>query len=245
MFNSNFGLSASDVLALSNRNDGFGDGNGWIWLIVLIALFGGWGNGGFGGYGVGANNGYILSNDMSMLSRQLSDGFNSVDNALDRQNAGICDLGYTSLNLNNQTNTNIMQGFNAVQSQLADCCCRTQQNIKDVDYNIATTGAGITNAIKDCCCENEKIAMQNRYDSAQNHCATLTAIDKLGDRIIDYMSNDKLQALRDENASLKLCASQSAQNQYLINQLRPAPVPAFNVPSPFYYGGFGYGTTIA
>lgn len=247
MLNSSTPFSMPVVPADSNNNGLFG-GDGW-WAIIIFALIFGWG--GFGGYGGGSGSSvrdaYILGSDTSMLSRQLSDGFNSIDNALDRQNAGICDLGYTALSLNNQTNMAIMQGNNAIQTQLADCCCKTQQNIKDTQYAIATTGAGITNAIKDCCCDTEKQFMQTRYDNAQANCATLQAISDSTKQIIDYMAAEKAQNLRDENFSLKLAASQSCQNQYLINQLRPAPVPAFAVPSPFYYGGnLGFnGTTIA
>ena len=126
-----------------------------------------------------------------------------------------------------------MQGNNAIQTQLADCCCKTQQNIKDTQYAIATTGAGIQSAIKDCCCDIERQNMQTNYNMATQNCATLQAIDKLGDRIIDYMANDKAQALRDENFSLKLASSQAMQNNYLLSRLQPTPVPAFNVPSPF------------
>lgn len=49
MFASN-NLSAADVAAVTggNRNNGFGDGDGW-WIILLALLFG-WGrNGAFGG----------------------------------------------------------------------------------------------------------------------------------------------------------------------------------------------------
>ena len=56
------------------------------------------------------------------------------------------------------------------------------------------------------------MAMQSRFDAAQNNCATLQAIDKVGDRIIDYMANQNAQNLRDENFSLKLAASQQAQS---------------------------------
>lgn len=38
---------------------------------------------------------------------------------------------------------------------------------------------------------------------------------------------------------LELTASQCAQNQYLVNQLRPAAVPAFTVPNPYANYGFG------
>jgi hypothetical protein len=54
--------------------------------------------------------------------------------------------------------------------------------------------------------------------------------------IMDFMVQSKLDALRSENEALRLSASQAKQNQYLIDQLRPCPVPAYNVPAPFYYG---------
>lgn len=247
MFNNgNSGLSASDVLALSN-NDGIGGNGSWLWLIVIIALFGGFGGYGFGG-GQGAMQNYVLGSDFATIQRQLSDGFNSIDNALDAQNNGICNLGYTQLQLANQLGTTVMQGNNAIQSQLADCCCKTQQNIKDTQYAIATTGAGITNAIKDCCCDAERTAMQAEYNAQARNCQTLQAIDKLGDRLENKFDNYITQQLRDENFALKLASSQSMQNNYLISKLAPTPVPAFNVGyNPYNYGyGFGFnGTTIA
>lgn len=75
--------------------------------------------------------------------------------------------------------------------------------------------------------------MQNRFDMQAYNCNTLQAIDKLGDRIVDYMVNEKTQALRDENQALRLAASQSAQNQYIINALRPMPIPAYSACNPW------------
>ena len=238
-------------------NGGNGNGNGFwngdgIWAVIIFALIFGWGGNGFGGFGGGAQGSavnYTLASDFATIQRQLSDGFNSIDNALDAQNSGICNLGYTNLELSNQTNMNVMNGFNATQAAIKDCCCQTQQNIKDTQYAIATTGAGIQGAIKDCCCENEKIALQNRYESAQQHCETLRAISDSTKQIVDYMAAEKAAQLRDENFALKLASSQEHQNNVLINTLRPVPVPSFPVPSPFYYGNGGYGfyngTTIA
>lgn len=228
------GMSPADLAAVTGANDGFGENNGW-WIILLFLLWGrnGWGN----ESGGSIKDQYVLSSDFATIQRQLSDGFNSIDNALDRQNAGICDLGYTNLSLSNQTNTNILQGTNTLQAAIKDCCCTTQQNIKDVGYNIATTGADIKYAIKDCCCDTEKQFMQNRFDMAQYNCNTLQAIDKVGDRIIDYLAADKAQALRDENQALRLAASQANQNNYLIQQLRPAPIPAWMVNPPYQFGG--------
>ena len=39
--------------------------------------------------------------------------------------------------------------------------------------------------------------------------------------------------------ALNLAQSQANQNNYLIGQLRPTPVPAYTVANP--YAGFGYG----
>lgn len=250
MFNSTNGTLPVSI-PLGVNNGGFGGGNGFddIIALAIVAMIFGWNNGGFFGGNGGAQSGYVLQNDFATIQRQLSDGFNSIDNALDSQNNGICNLGYTNLELSNQTNMNMMGGFNDLQRSLDSCCCTTQQNIKDTQYAIATTGAGIQGAIKDCCCENEKIALQNRYESAQQHCETLRAISDSTKQIVDYMANEKAQNLRDENFALKLSASQSCQNQYLINALRPTPIPSFNVGyNPYSYGAYGFGfngTTIA
>lgn len=247
MFSGSSGLTASDVLSLTN-NDGFGGNNGAWWIVLLAILFG-WGGNGFGGFGggSGAQMNYTLASDFATLQRQLSDGFGSTESKLDSVNNGLCSLGYDQLGQMNNLNTNILQSTNALSSQLADCCCRTQQNIKDVDYSIATTGSNVISAIKDCCCEERSQFADLKYTMATENCATRQAIADGTKQIIDYMANKEAQALRDENQSLKLCASQSAQNQYIINALRPFPVPSFNVGyNPYNYGiNYGYGTTIA
>lgn len=238
----------------NNNGNGFWNGDG-IWAVIIFALIFGWGGNGIGGFGGGQGSAvnYTLASDFATIQRQLSDGFNSINNALDTQNTGICNLGYTNLELTNQTNMNMMNGFNQVQTQLADCCCKTQQGTKDTQYAIATTGAGIQSAIKDCCCETDKQFMQTRYDNAQANCATLTAIDKLGDRIIGYMDNQKTQNLRDENFALKLAASQASQNNFIQNLVKPPINPCYVTQNPYcscgnanpYGFGYGYGTTIA
>jgi hypothetical protein len=86
--------------------------------------------------------------------------------------------------------------------------------------------------------------MQNRYDAQTYNCNTLQAIDKLGDRIIDFMTQDKIAALTAENQSLKFAASQAAQNAFItanqtaqtaeiVRRLEtPCPIPAYVVPNP-------------
>lgn len=213
-------MTPADFAAI-NGNDGFGGGNGAWWLIILL-LF--WGRGGYGGGGV--NDGYVLASDFATLQRQLSDGFSGVEKGLDTIRNGLCDGFYTEAQLMHNLGMNMMQGNNALATQLADCCCRTQTAIADTNYNIATQANMIDRSVERGFC-------QTNYNGATQHAQTMQAIDKVGDRIIDWMSQREAQNLRDENFGLRLAASQAAQNNYLVNQLRPCPIPAYITCNPF------------
>lgn len=228
-------LTAADVAAVTRKNDSGMFGNDWAWIVILL-LFGWGGNrgfGGFGGGGIGEN--YSLATDFATIERKL-DGVNN----------GLCDGFYAQ-------NTNMLNGFASVQQTLcqgfsgvdrsianlgyqqAQCCCDTKSAIKDVGIGIERNGWTLSKQISDCCCDLEKMNMQNRFDAQAYNCNTLQAIDKLGDRIIDYMAAEKTQALRDENQALRLAASQERQNRYLVNELRPCPVPAYITCNPYAY----------
>ena len=226
-----------------NCNNGYGNGmfgNEWAWIIILL-LFG-WGRNGFGGYGGGYGNScgtpcatqadvrsavdqqtliskidqqtYGIADTFTALNNTLNNNFRGIDNA-------ICTLGYQGA-----------QHANNLSAQLADCCCKTQTNIeRNTNQGILNTNA-IQQQISSCCCDLEKMNMQNRFDAQAYNCNTLQAIDKVGDRIIDYLANEKTQALRDENFALRLAASQAQQNEALLNKLSPCPSPAYVVPNP-------------
>lgn len=240
----------------SNGGGNGGFGGGWgegLWAIIILAMLG-FGRGGFGG-GFGGGGGdfgapwatqadvraavdqqtliskldqqtYGLADTFTALNNTLNNNFRGIDNA-------ICTLGFQS-----------QQGFSNLGAQLAQCCCDTRAAIQEnTTQGVMNTNA-IQRQISDCCCDLEKMNMQNRFDAQTNTCNTLQAIDKLGDRIIDFMSAEKMQTLRDENQALRLAASQSHQNQYLIDQLKPCPIPAFLTCNPYssIYGG-GYNNT--
>lgn len=44
---------------------------------------------------------------------------------------------------------------------------------------------------------------------------------------------DKIATLTAQNQQLAFAASQQAQNAYLLNELRPNPIPAYVTASPF------------
>ena len=238
----------------NNGNGGFGGyGNGdWAWIIVLFLIFG-WGRNGFGN-GFGGNGGigenYVLATDFANLERKL-DGINN----------GICDSTFALNNTINNgffgvqnsltqgfagLNTALLQGNNALSSQLASCCCDIREGIQSgITQSIMNTNS-IQTQIANCCCDLEKMNMQSRFDAQTYNCNTLQAIDKLGDRIIDRLTQDKVDTLTAENQALRLRASQERQNNYLLSELKPCPSAAYIVPNPnccynYNITGYGYG----
>lgn len=201
------GMSAADVAAVTGRNDsdGWGNGNGWWVLIILFALFGGWGNGWGGNRGGGAS----CATNTGMLT-----GFNAQQVAMMQGNFGLQQA--------------INDGWNALTSQLANCCCENRQGQADIKYQLASDTCAVTTAIS-----------QASRDIADNANANYRALhdELVAMRMED--KNDQIAQLRTEIQQKDLAASQCAQNAYLIQQLRPAAVPAFNVPNP--YAGCGYG----
>ena len=231
MFNGN-SPSLADIAAVTGNNkDGWGDGNGWWVLIILFAIFGGWGNGFGGGYGNGCDRAsvpcatqadvraavdqqtliskidqqtYGLSSTFTALNDNLNSNFRGIDNA-------ICTLGYQN-----------QQGFNEVAHQISDCCCGVQRSIDGVNYNLATQ----TNAIQNAICNNTRDIIDNQNSNTRS--------------ILDFLVNDKIATLQSENQNLKLAASQAAQNQYLVNELRPCAKPAYITCNP-YTASYGFG----
>lgn len=251
--------------------EGFmGNGAWWI-IIMFLFVFCGWGNGGFGGFGgngaglQGALTRADLCQDMNFSQMEngirgiqqglcdgfyaqntnLLNGFAGVQNSLTNGFAGvdnaICTLGYqnqtgiNSVNVAGMQNTNAlqqsinantvagMQNTNAIQSQLAQCCCDNRAGQKDIEYRMATDTCAIQNTVQN-----------TTRDIIDNNNANARSI-------LDFLVQDKISTLESENQSLRLAASQSAQNTYLVNQLRPCPVPAYVTYNPWASNyGVGY-----
>ena len=202
----------------NNGGMGFG-GNGWGDLAALIVVAGlfGWGNGGFGGFGGGRGgacatqaelsagfaNSEIMSdlNDIILGQAQMQNFINqgfsginqTVTNGFAGVNSAICTLGYQN-----------QAGFNALSTQLAQCCCDTRAAIADV-----------------------------KYSNERNTCDIIRAGQDNTRAILDFLTGEKISALQAENAGLKAQISNDKQSAYLISQLRdPCPIPAYYVPNP-------------
>ena len=236
-------LSASDVALLSGNNGRNGDGmfgdNG-AWFIVLFLIFAafGWGGNGWGGNrgngsnGSGALDNYVLASDFATLQRQLSDNFSNLTAQSRYIQNGLCD-GFYAMNTsllngfagtNNAIMTNGYETRNAIQgvsSQLASCCCDIREGIQGINYNLATNTCALQNTMN-----------MNTRDIVDTVNANYRALhdEIVANRIED--KNAQIQAQQNEINALRLSASQSAQNAYLLSELKPCPSPSYIVPNP-------------
>lgn len=202
-----------------SNNDGFGGDNGWWVLIILFALFGGWGNGGFGGYGAG--NGALTRGD---LCQDMN--FSDLESAVRGVQQGLCDGFYAM-------NTGMLNGFSGVQQTLC-------QGFNGVNTSILTTANtteraidSVSHQISDCCCATQRAIDGVNYNLAKNTCDIIQANSANTQRIIDFLTTDKIANLQAENSALTAQLSQNAQTASIVNQLRPSPVPAYITCSPF------------
>lgn len=225
------GIPMTMPIQPANSGGGFGgwggEGSWFIILFLIFAMFGWGGYGGFGGNGnSGVVDGYVLTSDFANIERKLdgvnnglSDGFYAMNTGMLNGFAGVNQTvsnGFMNAELSrcNQQAT-LMQQLNAMQAQIASCCCDTREAIQGVNYNIATQACDTRNQIQN-----------STRDIVDNANANSKAI-------LDFLVNSKMQDLQTENQNLKLAASQAAQNSYLVAQLRPSPIPAYQVQNPY------------
>ena len=195
------------------NNNGWND---WSWIIGLAVVGGIFGNGGFGFGGNNRGNcatvqdvasGFSTSEIMSDLNdivlgqatmqNFINQGFAGIQNSLCQGFAGVnnavCTLGYQN-----------QAGFNALSTQLAQCCCDTRTAIADLKY------------------ANEK-----------QTCDIITANNANTRAILDYLTTEKISSLQSENAGLKAQISNDRQSAFIIDALAPkCPSPAYVVQPP-------------
>lgn len=207
----------------AGTGSGFFNGDG-IWAIILLAIIFGWGNGGWGSnrQAGGVTDGYVLASDFSNIERKI-----------DNVNSGICD-GFYAMNtgmlngfagVTNAITTGGYETRNAISdlsAQLAGCCCENRLAQKDTQFAIA----GQTSAIQQSLCTGFR-------DVIENQNATYRALhdELVANRIED--KNAQIAAQQNEINALRLRASQTEQNTFLISQLKPSPIPAYQVANPY------------
>ena len=220
------GTGIVPVMDINNNHGGYADGYGFggmwfMWIFVIFALMGGWGNGwNRGGEGIAALANDSLRTDMhaSFDSQDTQNGIRAIQN-------GLSDGFYA-------VNTGLLQGFNGIQ--------------RDLCQGFSTINAGIAEnrfAAQQCCCETNRNIDNVRFENAQNTCAITTNATSNTQKILDklcQMENNAKDAqiadLREKLAVSNLQVSQQVQNATIINALKPYPIPAYLTASPYANG---------
>lgn len=222
--NEQTGVSIGDALSLMNRNNNcgmFGSGDSWIGLIIILALLGGGGFGGWGGNNASLNGALTraeLYDSQQLQTIQMNQSQNQRDMCQSTATLSnqINNRAYEGQIANNNGFANLTNGITQIGYQIQDCCCGINRSIDGVNYNI----------------QNQTMQlMQNENCNTQKILDTLCGMKM---EAKDTRIAEQAQLIN----NLQLQLSQTRQNAYIVDALRPqAPVPAFNVPAPWYSSG--------
>ena len=173
---------------------GMGDGLGNGWWIILLFLFMG-----FGGFGNGFGN-----NAAGFANADVQRGFDqsTIMNGINGIQSTLNNGQMTDLNRSFDMQTSVLQGFNSIQGQLAQCCC-----------------------------DNKTATLQTQSVVQNEGNLTRLAIQQQTQAILDKMCQQEIDALKGQVVTLQnqvnmqnLAASQTAQTAQIIAALTPAVV---------------------
>lgn len=230
-------------------NGGFmnGDGGWWVILLILLLVAGGNGFGNGGGFGGGNGTDYIYP--WMNQSNQINDGFRDqminnniegIQSSVNSLSTQICngfagvEQGANSRQIANMqqafaSQMAVNQGFNNLQSQLAQCCCDNRLAVANTQALIQSENCADRAALSD----GIRDLLVNQDQNTQ--------------RILDQLCNDKIDAKNEKIAELQnqltmasLRESQTAQNAFIqqgfaneidqmYNRLSNCPVPSIPV----------------
>lgn len=197
------GIPATMLVSPNGYGNGADFGGGGWWIILLLLLFAGGGFGGMGGNNIYpwmnqadiTTNGFqnaALNTSISSLQNGVTGGFGDLQTALCGGFAGV-NAAITNASMNN------MQNINALQSQLAQCCCDNRLATCQTQNIVQSEGAAT------------RLAIQNQ---------TQEILDKLCQQEIDA-KNDRIGELERQLNFANLSASQTAQTAAIISALKP------------------------
>lgn len=241
MFNNSNGYSLADIAAATGNtnNGGFGfngDNGAWVLLLFILLLTGGWNNGWNGNGGAGSTN-YITSDvqrgfDQSALVSSLSGISGAISNGFANAEVSRCNSQANILQTLNNNQANLSTQLNTIAMNQQNCCCENRAGLADLKYTVATEACADRSAVSD--------ALKDVI--ASNTANTQAILDKLCQQEIDNLKaqNQQLQMqsylanlAASQNAQTgQLLADNAAQTAALLQNLNPAPIPAYVVANP-------------
>lgn len=230
------GVQATMPVTPAYGNSGFGGfgGNGdGLWVLLFFVLLlgnGNWGN--WGGNGNGSMPGYSQVNDFSQLEREndiirsdICDGFANVNQSLANGFQNIqTSFANAELSRSNTQAALMGQMYSMSMADLQRGCdiqSGMASGFAQTNYNLASQNCETRNTIQNS--TRDIIDSQREGTNAILGALTAQAMASKDERIAEL--TQKVNSL--ENANIN-----NMQSAYLLQTLRPYPVPAFTVVPP-------------
>lgn len=253
-----------------------GGGLFWLLVLFLFGFGnGGWGNG-YGGNIGGEiypwmnqsqqiNDGFrdqMINGNIQGIQNSITSGFGDVQNSLcggfagvnasinNAQN-GIVQQMYANqiagMNQSFNNQTAMLQGFNGIQSQFANCCCENRLGLANLGADIA----------REACADRQAVSEAMMGLTAQNNANTNAlvntingGIQSLKDQLCDYRNEQKDNTIAQLRSELMFARGQASQDvqtaaiqagqRALANEveqyIRPQINPSYIVPNPYAPG---------
>lgn len=193
------------MLMCQNGNNGYNQmWNNPIWAMAFMSYM----NGGFGPWGRGAGFGMgngLTNAEIEAAKADIIRNTQAVNDAqtLSQQVRGITNglssLGFALNNSIKDTGAGVAKAVNDVGAGMAMGFCNTNHNIDNLKY------------------ENAK---NTEYIVNSGHADTQRVLDKMCDMELNAVRAENIN-LRQELANARLAYSQQAQNNYLVEKLKP------------------------
>lgn len=232
------GVDPALIALLNNKGNGNGFGNDLLAILILMIFMGN------NGFGFGGNRGMcangqggvmpILNNDantavimqavqrngydVQSLATALNTSSDAVMAAINGLGQQICSLGNQMGMNTNQIITALMQGNNAISTQLAECCCKTNNAITAMDGNIKLSICQQTHAINDTANSN---ALMLRDANQNNTNAIMAKLDQMQTQTLQ----DKIDALREKNSQQAVIINNGQQSAMFSQMITQATAP--------------------
>ena len=198
--------------------NGFGNAFGGDGIWALVLLALLFGNNGWGGFG---NNGFnnVATTDYISSEFTQRDVNNGTQSVLTALSNGFSDQATNTCNL---------------RSDVLLSAGNTQRDIlmqtNELNTNLLTTALQGQAKLDSCCCDIKSQSIENTQ------------------KILDALNQNTIDDLRSQVNDLKNTITANGIGTSIVNQVRPYPVPAYPVSSPYTglytYGNGFYGNTI-
>ena len=170
------GYSLGDILAVS-RNEGFG---GIGWLIILFLFFMN------GGFGFGGNNAYATQADITNAIQAQTSALNQQSILMSSQNNNYetsRQIGELQMNLMNQNNTNTInqiQAYNALTGQITNQTNVLASKLDNLGFQLESCCCSIKTLIKDNQIADLTRELNKAQTDSSNSAQSLFLLSQLG-----------------------------------------------------------------